>query len=287
MKRRDFATLALPSLIVMFALLVVPLVLTLVWSFQNVSYGTPGQWVGLENYTSTLTSPRFLRAAAFTFGLTAVATVLKLVIGYGLALLLNAIRRGRSVLLGLLFITYVVPAVVGAVVLSWMFNNSFGGVVNWLLSGVGIHVDWLTSTWPARFLILLQVVWQEVAFALIVLLAGLQAVPAEQIEAAQIDGASWWQRQRYVIIPSLSRLISFIILISVMDGLRVFDAIRVITPAAQSTGTESIMVYIYEVALGQTQQLGLGSAVSVLTVIATIIVLLPFIRQTFEDVRNR
>lgn len=287
MKRREFAVLALPSLLLMLALLVVPLVLTVVWSFQDVSYGEPGQWVGLQNFTATLTSDRFLRAAAFTFGLTAVATALKLVVGYGLALLLNTIRRGRSVLLGLLFITYVVPGVVGAVVLSWLFNDSFGGVVNWVLSGVGLHVDWLTATWPARFLILIQILWHEVAFPLIVLLAGLQAVSVEQVEAAQIDGASWWQRQRYVVIPSLSRLIYFIILISVMDGLRIFDSIRVITPAAQSTGTESIMVYIYDVALGQGQQLGLGSAVSVLTVIATVIVLLPFIRQTFKDVQTR
>lgn len=287
MKRREFAFLALPSLLLMVGLLVVPLVLTLVWSFQKVSYGQAGEWVGLQNFTDTVTSARFLRAAAFTFGLTAVATALKLVIGYGLALLLNAVRRGRSLLLGLLFITYVVPGVVGAVVLSWMFNNSFGGVVNWLLSGIGVEIDWLTSTWPARILILVQVLWHEVAFPLIVLLAGLQAVPVEHIEAAQIDGASWWQRQRYVVIPSLSRLIYFIILISVMDGLRIFDAIRVITPAAQSTGTESIMVYIYDVALGQGQQLGLGSAVSVLTVIGTVIVLLPFIRQTFKDVQTR
>lgn len=287
MRRREFALLAGPCLLVMVGLLVVPLVQTIGWSFQNVSYGEAGTFVGFANYTEALGSSRFLRAVAFTFALTFVALVLKLVVGYALALMLNALRRGRSFLLGLLFVTYVVPTVVGAILFSWLFNNTFGGLVNWVLGHVGVQVSWLSSVWPARALILMQVVWHELAFPLIVLLAGLRGLSQDQVEASRIDGTNWFQRQWYVVLPNLRNLITFIILVGVMDGLRIFDAIRVITPAAQTTGTESIMTYVYDVALGQGQQLGLGSAISVLTVLLTVVLLLPVIRNTYSTMVAR
>jgi N,N'-diacetylchitobiose transport system permease protein len=126
-----------------------------------------------------------------------------------------------------------------------------------------------------------------VAFPVLIFLAGLQTVPLEHEEAAALDGASWWQKQYYVIIPTMARFFTFVALISIMDGLRIFDAIRMITPNARNVGTESVMVYVFDVALGQSQRLGLGSAISVLTVIATVIVLLPFIRQTYKDVSTQ
>ncbi|MEP6631681.1 MAG: hypothetical protein ABJA89_14525, partial [Lapillicoccus sp.] len=106
-------------------------------------------------------------------------------------------------------------------------------------------------------------------------------------EAAQIDGASWWQQQRYVVIPSLGPLIAFISLITIMDGLRIFDALIPLSPSAVSLGNESVMLYVYNVAFAAgDQKVGLGSAVSVLTMIIIFILLVPFIRQTYREVRQ-
>ena len=285
MRRKDFLTLAGPAVVLMAALLLVPLGTTLVWSFQNVPVGQPGTFTGLANYRDLLGSPRFLDAAAFTVGFAVVATALKVALGYGLALLLTRVRRGRTVLLGFLLASYIVPSVVGALDFSWMFNDVFGGPVNRVLDVVGVQVNWLVDTWPARALVVLHSLWHEVPFVVLVLLAGLQTLPPEPLEAASIDGAGWWQKQRYLVVPALAPVFSFVLLISLMDGLKVFDSIRIMTPAAQQLGTESLMTYVYQVALGDSFRLGAGSAVNVLTMVVTLVLLIPFLRSTWKGAR--
>lgn len=286
MRRRHFAVFVAPTVLVMGLLLVLPLVYTLVWSFQDVTYGGGGRWVGLANYVGPFASARFRDALLFTMAYTVVVTVLLVVVGYVLALLLDAVAgRLRPLFLGLLLVPYVVPLVVGALAFAWIFNDAFGGPANALLSLVGIDVQWLSEPWPARTLVVLDTVWSQAAFPALILLAGLQTVPGDHVEAARIDGAGWWQVQRYIVIPHLRRLILLIVVISVMDSLRVFDQIQMITPSAQNLGTESILIYVYDVALGTGQQLGLASAISVMTMLLTFVVLLPLLRDSYREVR--
>ena len=285
MRRSDFLVLASPAILLMSALLVVPLASTIAWSFQNVPVGQPGTFNGLANYRELLSSDRFRGAAAFTVGFALVATVLKVGLGYALALVLNRVRRGRTVILGCLLASYVVPSVVGALDFSWLFNDVFGGLVNWVLGFAGIRIDWLVDTWPARALVTMHTIWHEVPFAVLVLLAGLQTLPEEPLEAAAIDGASWWQTQRYVVVPALAPIFTFVGLISLMDGLKVFDSIRIMTPAAEQLGTESLMTFVYQVALGESFRIGIGSAVNVLTMLVTLVLLIPFLRSTWKGAR--
>lgn len=286
MRLKQFVWFSAPAIVLMVGLLIVPLAMTLMWSFQNVPVGQPGTFNGLDNYRELFSSPRFGRAAAFTVAFTLILVTAKLVIGYAIALLLNRIRRGRMVILGLLMASYVVPTVVGAMNFSWLFNDIFGGVVNQLLALVGLDYSWFTESGPARFLVGLHALWHEVPFVILVLLAALQTLPEEPLEAAQIDGANWWQRQRFVIIPLLRPMISFILLITIMDGLKIFDSIRIITPAATSVGTESLMTFVYQVALAESYRLGTASAVNVLTIIITILLLIPFLRQQWKEARQ-
>ena len=285
MRRKDFLLMSGPAVLLMAGLLLVPLVTTVVWSFQNVPVGRPGTFTGLSNYAELLSSTRFRGAAAFTVGYALVATALKVAAGYALALLLARVRRGRTVLLGLLLASYIVPSVVGALDFSWLFNDVFGGVVNQVLGLVGLQVNWLVDTWPARLLVVLHALWHEVPFVVLVLLAGLQTLPAEPMEAASLDGANWWQKQRYLVVPALAPVFTFVLLISVMDGLKVFDSIRIMTPAAEQLGTESLMTYVYQVALGDSFRLGMGSAVNVLTMVVTLVLLVPFLRSTWKGAR--
>jgi N,N'-diacetylchitobiose transport system permease protein len=284
-RRKEFLTLSGPTVLLMAALLLVPLVTTVVWSFQNVPVGQPGTFTGFSNYGELLSSSRFLHAGAFTVGYAVAATVLKVALGYVLALLLARVRRGRTVLLSFLLASYIVPSVVGALDFSWLFNDVFGGVVNRALGVVGVQVDWLVDTWPARGLVVLHALWHEIPFVVLVLLAGLQTLPEEPMEAASLDGANWWQKQRFLVVPALAPVFSFVLLISLMDGLKVFDSIRIMTPAAEQLGTESLMTYVYQVALGDSFRLGMGSAVNVLTMVVTILLLIPFLRSTWKGAR--
>lgn len=290
MSRRQFWALVTPSVIVMFGFMLVPLYRTLVWSFQRVDYGDAGTFIGFDNYATALGDPRLARAVVFTVGLTVVVSIVCVVLGYLLATLVNRLRRMRPIVLGILLVSYVSPQVVGAVAFSWLFDSSFGGVVNYLMNVVtgGAFGEplWFTETWPNRLIIVLNVVWFMVPFAMLMLLAGLQGVSNEMLEAAEIDGASALQRHLFVIIPSIRGVLGFVVLILTMDVVRVFDSLIPLAPQSLTNGNESLMVYIYRVAFSEaSRNLGLGSAISVLTIILILILLLPSIRNIVKEAR--
>lgn len=289
MRRKEFVLLVGPSAVIMIGLLVFPLFQTVVWSLQKVTYGTPGTFIGLDNFTGILGDSRFREAVLFTVGLTLTGLVLKLVCGFLIAVLLQRVGRLRPIFLGFLLLSYIVPTVIGATAFSWLFDSNFGGLINWILQHVGVSDPplWFADQWPNRLMILGNIVWHELPFSILILLAGLQGINTESIEAAQIDGANWFQQQRYVVIPALGPLLGFISLITIMDGLRVFDALVPLAPSAVSLHNESIMIYVYNIAFAAgTQNLGVGSAVSVITMVIIAILLVPFIRQTYREARG-
>src|ERR687897_572072 len=247
MRKREFALLVGPSMLVMFGLLVVPLYSTIQWSFQEVQYGAPGVFVGLQNYTAALTDPRFGRAVLFT----------------------------------------VVLTLVGAAAFSWLFDTNFGGVANLVFTRLtGTEILWFTDVWPNRVMIILFTIWHLLPFSMLIILAGLQGVPDEIIEAAEIDGATSLKSHLYVIVPTIRGVLFFVTLISIMDVLRTFDQLIPLAPQAVEIGNESIMLYIYNIAFREgSERLGLGSAVSVLTILLILLMLTPFIRDTFKEAR--
>ena len=287
MRKREFALLVAPSMIVMFGLLVIPLYRTIVWSFQEVQYGAPGTFIGLENYSAALTDPRFLRAVAFTVGLTVIVTGALVVLGYIIATLINQLGRLRPLVLGIMLVSYVLPNVVGAAAFSWLFDTNFGGVANYLLSSLtGTEILWFTDVWPNRVMIVLDTIWHLLPFAMLIILAGLQGVPDEILEAAKIDGATSLKSHLFVIVPTIRGVLFFVTLISIMDVLRTFDQLIPLAPQAVEIGNESIMLYIYNIAFREgSERLGLGSAISVLTILLILIMLIPFIRDTFKEAK--
>jgi multiple sugar transport system permease protein/N,N'-diacetylchitobiose transport system permease protein len=200
----------------------------------------------------------------------------------------NQITTSRPLVLGILLVSYVLPNLVGAVAFSWLFDDNFGGVVNRLLEMLGgSEVLWFTQKLPNALLVVVNTVWHMLPFAMLIILAGLQGVPAELREAANLDGASHVQTHLRVIIPTIRGVLGFVTLIAIMDVLRMFDQLIPLSPQAASIGNESIMLYIYNVAFQEGgQQLGLGSAINVLLILLILLMLLPFIRDTAREGRR-
>ena len=288
MRRREYAFLVAPSVIVMFGLLVIPLVRTVQWSFQQVRYGQPGTFVGLDNYRAALTDPRFASAVVFTVVVTVAVVTVLVVGGYVLAVLVNGLVKVKPFVLGLLLVPYVVPGLIGGTMFGWLFNSNFGGIVNQVIAFLGLpEVLWFTSTWANRGLVAAAVVWGLLPFAMLVILAGLQSVPAELLEAARVDGAGTLRTHWSVIAPSIRGVVGFVTLISIMDVLRLFDQLIPLSPQAVQIGNESLVLYIYNRAfLDGGQQLGLGSAMNVLLIGLIVVMLLPFIRSTAREGRS-
>ncbi|MBD8207412.1 sugar ABC transporter permease [Microbacterium sp. CFBP 8790] len=287
MKAREFWLLFAPSLIIMAGLLVVPLVRTVQWSFESVRYGSPGTFVGLQNFADALTDPRFGKAVLFTVTVTVVTTVILIVLGYLIATGVNRLSLSRPLVLGIMLVSYVLPNLVGAVAYSWLFDDNFGGVVNRLIGLMGgTQVLWFTDQVPNALLVISNTVWHMLPFAMLIILAGLQGVPVELREAARIDGANAVQTHLSVIIPTLRGVLGFVTLISIMDVLRMFDNLIPLSPQAQAIGNESIMLYVYSVAFADgATNLGLGSAINVLTILLILVMLIPFIRGIFKEAR--
>lgn len=288
MRRREFAGLVAPSVLVMFGLLVIPLYQTLRWSFEDVAYGSPGTFVGLDNYREALGDPRLAAATVFTVLLTVGVVAVLVGAGYLLAVLVNGLGRARPVVLGVLLVSYVIPGIVGFTMFSWLFNTNFGGVVNLAIAAVtGQDLLWFTDVWPNRLLVGAAVVWHMIPFSMLIILAGLQSVSTEMLEAARVDGASTLRMHWSVIIPSMRGVLGFVALISIMDVLRTFDVLIPLSPQAVQIGNESIMLFIYNRAFQDGgRELGLGSAINVLLIVLIIVMLLPFIRDTAREGRQ-
>ncbi len=287
MRRREFLGFVTPSVLVMAGLLVLPLYQTIVWSFQKVDYGEDGTFVGLGNYGQALADPRFGQAVLFTVQLTVVVVIALLVLGYLLAVLVNTLGRSKPWVLGILLISYVIPHVVGGAMFSWLFNSNFGGVLNYVLSTLlGHDILWFADMWPNRIMVALNTLWFMLPFAMLVILAGLQSVPEDVLEAAKIDGAPTWRVHWHVIIPSVRGVLGFVAIIAIMDVLRTFDQLIALSPQAVQIGNESVMLYVFNVAFQDGgQQLGLGSAVNVLLIALICLMLYPFIRGVVREAR--
>lgn len=288
MKKREFWSLLAPSLVVMLGLLVVPLFMTIKWSFQRVNYGSPGEWVGLGNYMQAFSDERFLRSLLFTTGFTLTTTLIIVILAYVLAVMVNRTTWPRPIILGFLLVPYVIPNIVGAAAFGWLFNDNFGGIFNHLIAIFGVHdVAWFTEVWPNRILLVLATIWSLLPFAILMILAGLQGVSREIIEASQIDGANLFARHWHVILPSIRGVMGFVVLILIMDIFRAFDQIVPLAPTATQLGNESVMLYVYNIAFREgSPQLGLGSAVNIVSICVILFLLYPSIRNVLREARG-
>jgi len=284
MNDRAFLFFVAPSATVMLTLMALPLLTLVALSAFSFSLGSTVQFVGLANYTSTLVDGRFWAAVSWTLMYCAIAIPLELVLGLAVALALDQVKRWRGLWLAAILTPFIVTPVVGTLVFAWLFKD-YWGFYSQLLDGVGVYVPWFASEWGARWLLILFRVWNTTPFVILVLFAGLQAMPREPIEAAIVDGASAWQRLRHIVLPQLQPLIVFVTTIALMDHYREFDSVMVMTAGGPGTSTETVMYLNYVVSFAE-QALGRGAAISVLTVVGVFLLLTPLIVLTYREQRE-
>lgn len=283
LKKKEYLIFITPSIIVMIFLAIVPLGVTIFLSFTNFTFGGVPTFVGISNYIEILKSSRFWSSINFTLVVTVVTTLIKVIIGFVLAYLLYKVKSKvwKSILVAGFLIPFIVPPVVGTLVFSWLFRDN-GGLYVYLFSLVGLDINFYASELGSQILVMIHWVWHGVAFTFIVLFAGLQSMSTEPLEASVMDGANSFQKIRYVVIPQLYSLFIFVFMIDIMDAYRMFDNIAAMTKGGPGSATETLMWYNYSVAMGELS-LGKGSAISILTVFGILILLSPFLYQTYKE----
>lgn len=284
MRDRDFLLFVAPSASTMLAFMTLPLLALVALSAFNLSLGSSVHFVGFGNYTATLASSRFWSAVGWTLTYCAIAIPLELVIGLALALALDEVKRFRGLWLAAILTPFIVTPVVGTLIFGWLFKDYWGFYAQ-MLDRAGVYVPWFASEWGARWLLILFRIWNTTPFVILVLFAGLQAMPREPIEAAIVDGAHAWQRLYHVVLPQLRPLIVFVTAIALMDHYREFDSVMVMTTGGPGTATETVMYLNYVVSFSE-QALGRGAAISVLTVAGVLLLLAPLIVLMYREQRD-
>ena len=207
---------------------------------------SPAVFVGLDNYAQLLADPEtadvFLHTLYYIVGYLPIVYVGAL----ALALALNTALKGRSFLRGIYFLPVVTSWIVVALVWRWLLNPSTG-VVNTVLAWVGIDGPgwWSDPVWAMPSIILASA-WKDLGFVMVILLAGLQAIDPDLIDAARVDGAGWWRRLFSVVLPLLSPSTFFVIVISLINGFQVFDQVYAMTGGGPGGSTQVVVQQIYD-----------------------------------------
>ncbi|WP_413038335.1 carbohydrate ABC transporter permease [Ruania zhangjianzhongii] len=277
----------LPALIFTIIVTQVPFLVTIWYSLRSENLLRPGEdrFVGLGNYADLFADSTFRQAALnsviFTLGCVLVAMLL----GIGIALLLDRKFLGQGLARTLLITPFLIMPVAGAMIWSVSMFNPTYGMVNWVIGLVGIDaVNW-TATFPVLS-ILIALVWQWTPFTMLLVLAGLQAQPKDVLEAAQMDGAGWGRTFVSITLPQLRRYIELGVLLGAIYVVNTFDQIYLMTAGGPGTASANLPFYIYQRAfLGF--DIGQAAAMGVVVVIATIIVATFALRLIFRSFEQK
>jgi multiple sugar transport system permease protein len=277
--RRLAGLLIAPSLAVIAAVAAYPVGYALWLSFNEYSVRVPGlsRWAGFDNYVAILHDDRFWSALWTTLVFTAISVGLELLLGLAMALVMHEAFRGRGVLRAVVLTPWAILTVVTAVMWRSIFDPDLGAV-NEILGSLGLpggDTVWLGQSGYAFAVIVIADVWKTAPFMALLLLAGLQTIPADLYEAAKVDGASTWQRFRSITLPLLRPAIAVALIFRTLDALRIFDLPYVLTRGAN--GTETLSLYAYDRLTGDGL-IGLGSALSIVTFLVVILVSLLYLR---------
>jgi multiple sugar transport system permease protein len=253
----------LPAAAFLILFLAYPLGLGVWLSFTDARLGRDGIFVAFENYEYLWEDSIFWLSVFNTLLYTSVASVIKFAVGLYLALLLNERLPFKAIIRAVVLIPFIVPTVLSAIAFWWLFDPQFS-IISWSLKKMHLittNIDFLGDVWNARWSVIFANIWRGVPFVAITLLAGLQTVSPSLYEAATIDGATTWQRFRYITYPLLTPIIAVVMTFSVLFTFTDFQLIWVMTRGGPVNATHLMATFSYQRAI-MSGYLGEGAAIS-------------------------
>ncbi|MBS0643571.1 MAG: sugar ABC transporter permease [Acetobacteraceae bacterium] len=281
-EREDVFSWTLMALPLIFLVVVLgyPFVYGIWLSLQDRPVAKAGTFVGLANFARDLDDPVFWRVAFNTFFYTGVATLLKMVGGFGLALVMNQTFPMKNLVRALMLLPFIVPTVLSTIAFMWILDPSFS-VFNRVLISTGLveppGPSWLGNPTLAMASVIVINTWRGLPFYGITLLAGLQTIPPELYEAATIDGATAPQRFWHVTLPLMMPVVYIVTLFSVIFTFSDFQLIYVLTHGGPANATHLFATYAFDIAMG-AGQFGLGASIALFILPALALLLIALAR---------
>lgn len=279
----QLAVLCVPALVIFLGFVILPVIMAAYYGlFRWKGYGTPsvnGQFVGLQNFQVVITDPQFQRAVGHTFFVLIMSLVLQGPLSILFALLLNQKFKGRGLIRTLIFVPYVLSEVI--VGTGWSLMLQMHGAVNQVLQQMGLGaIDWIASPKYAKWTLMFIISWKYIGFAVVLMIAGMQSIPEELYEAAEVDGAGFWQRQWSITLPLLLPTIKLWAFLSMIGSLQLFDLVYIVWGqyVSDTAGVSTMATYMTREGR-LANNYGYGSAVAVVMFIISLIV--AFVYQKF------
>lgn len=279
--------LTIPTLIAIFGVVLIPFLNSLVLSLYRRDMGRPQMdaFVGLGNYIALLQDPRFLNSLRLTLGFSLISVVFELILGVAIALVLNQQFTGRAFVRGLIILPWALPSIVSAAMWQWIFNADYGAL-NALLTQLHIidsYQIWLANPAQARALIILANVWKETPFTVLLVLAALQGIPRDLYEAAEVDGATAWQRFTSITLRLLTPVLMVIAFLQTLWGIQTFELVYIVTGGGPASATELLSLRIYTQTF-RSLRFGYGAAMAYLTGLLVLIPAIFYIRVAYRRI---
>ncbi|HEX3811857.1 MAG TPA: sugar ABC transporter permease [Mycobacteriales bacterium] len=257
-----------PAFLLVAAFVLFPLGFAVYISFTNWPLIGPYHSVGVDNYVNIAKDSVFLQSVVFTLIYTAIVTVPIFLVGYGLAVLVRSNRRGATFFRTAFFLPYVVGlATESFMLLLELQPNS--GAINFVLHKLGLSdgtTAWLVRTNFAIAAVCVLVVWYASGLTMMLLMAGMQGIPRDVYESAEVDGASWWARELRITVPLLRRTIALSLILSVIGSFLAFNQFYILTQGGPGVSTTTVVQWIYQKAFVQLH-VGAATALSLVLVV--------------------
>ncbi|API93405.1 MULTISPECIES: carbohydrate ABC transporter permease [Virgibacillus] len=261
----------LPGCIILGAFIFYPMLQAIWMSFTDYNMITEPEFVKLDNYKNLFNDELFWKTLMNTFLYLICVVPALVIIPIFLAVLVNQKLRGIAFFRSAYYIPVVTSLVVAGIAWDWVYKEN--GLLNYMLDILGIisePIPWLTSTDTALFAVMVVTVWKGLGYYMIIYLAGLQSIPSNLYEAAQIDGANWWQQVTRITIPMLMPFVLIVSIMSSIAAMKVFEEIYVMTGGGPLHSSETLVFYIYTEAFDRLN-MGYASAAGVILFLLTLV----------------
>lgn len=262
----------LPGLIILGAFIFYPMINAIWLSFTNYNIVTEAEFIGLDNYKELFSDSLFWKVLGQTLLYLGVVVPALVVLPIFLAILVNQQVKGIGFFRSVYYLPVVTSMVVVGIAWKWVYADQ--GVLNYLLDTMGVisgPIHWLTSTSTSIFAVMVVTIWKGLGYYMVIYLAGLQSIPDDLYEAADIDGASKWKQIWHITVPLLMPSIMIVTIMSSISAMKVFEEIYVMTGGGPLNSSKTLVFYIYQEAF-EKLQMGYASAAGVILFLITLMI---------------